>query len=190
MDPWPKTVMQPFEALPGNAPQSDFYGAYNKLLYHLFPADTNFLVSPGAYPPRHPSDPNPAVEFTIFYNDMPVLLLQVKAPDDLRWPSAREQADSESRRRLRDLAPLCALPKLYAISAFGTALRFYAAFEHGIIDPPASPTFTDKVPRNGWNSDILEEEGANLLKQTVAEIIARIYLNDGMHALRWSGDTY
>ncbi|KAF7365842.1 hypothetical protein MVEN_00458400 [Mycena venus] len=117
-DPWPKTVMHPFEIVPMRAHDTDFYGAYNKLLYHLFPADTNFLVLPGAYPRRNP--PDSSVEFMVFYNDMPVLLLQVKSPDSLRWPSAREQADIENRRRLRDLRPLCPLPKLYAVSAFGT----------------------------------------------------------------------
>jgi hypothetical protein len=173
--------MQPFETLPMMALDTDFYGAYNKLLYHLFPADTNFLVSPGAYPRRNPSDSS--VEFTIFYNEMPVLLLQVKSPESLQWPSARENADIENRRRLRDLRSLCPLPKLYAVSAFGTKLRFYAASENEGINPPLSPSdprsLADTIPLNRWNSDILEEEGANLLKQSVAEIIARIYLNDG-----------
>ncbi|KAJ7665612.1 hypothetical protein B0H17DRAFT_951446 [Mycena rosella] len=183
-DPWPKTIMQPFDMLPSRALPTDYFGPYNKLLYHLFPADTNFLVSPGVYPPR-PAAAEPAVEFTVFYNEMPVLLLQIKAPETLRWPSAREQADIENRQRLRDLIPLCALPKLYAVSAFGTKLRFYAAVAGEGIDPVASPSyagsFTDTVPLNRWNSDVLEEEGANLLKQSVAEIIARIYLNDGAY---------
>ncbi|KAJ7776984.1 hypothetical protein DFH07DRAFT_1056609 [Mycena maculata] len=177
--PWPQAIMYPFESLPDGAQDTEFYGPYNKLLYHLFPADTNFVVSPGVYPPRNT---DPAVEFTVFYNHMPVLLLQIKPPDHLRWASAREQADTENRRRLRDLVPLCPLPKLYALSAFGTKLRFYAAANEG-IDPPASPLdarnfVADTIPASRWNSDILEEEGANLLKQTVAEIIARIYLAD------------
>ncbi|KAJ6540493.1 hypothetical protein B0H19DRAFT_880746, partial [Mycena capillaripes] len=129
---WPKTIMHPFETVPLTAHDTDFYGPYNKLLYHLFPADTNFLVRPGPYPclssPHHSCSDSGfghGVEFTVFYNDLPVLLLQIKSPDTLRWPSAREQADAESRRRLRDLSPLCPLPKLYAVSAFGTKLRFY-----------------------------------------------------------------
>ncbi|KAJ7480888.1 hypothetical protein FB451DRAFT_1394943 [Mycena latifolia] len=183
MDPWPKTIMQPFDALPTRALPPDFYGPYNKLLYHLFPADTNFLVSPGFYPSRLAADDT--AEFTVFYNERPVLLLQIAPLEMLRWPSAREAADAASRRRLRDLAPLCPLPKLYAVSAFGTKLRFYASGAAGIDPPPAaspSPTyagsFADSVPLGRWNSDVLEEEGANLLKQAVAEIIARIYLND------------
>ncbi|KAJ7333981.1 hypothetical protein DFH08DRAFT_814052 [Mycena albidolilacea] len=115
---------------------------------------------------------------------MPVLLLQVNSPDTLRWQSAREQADSENRRRLRDLRPLCPLlPKLYAVSAFCTKLRFYAATKTEGVVPPVSPcdprtAFADTNPPNRWNSDVLEEEGANLPKQSVAEIIARIYLSD------------
>ncbi|KAJ7815191.1 hypothetical protein B0H14DRAFT_2375542 [Mycena olivaceomarginata] len=183
MDPWPNTIIQPFDTVPITALDVDYYGPYNKLLYHLFPADTNFVVSPGTYPRHSPC--SSAVEFTVFYNDMPVLLLQVNSPDTLRWPSAREQADAESRRRLRDLRPLCPLlPKLYAVSAFGTKLRFYAATKTEGVIPPVSPcdprtAFADTNPPNRWNSDVLEEEGANLLKQSVAEIIARIYLSDG-----------
>ncbi|KAJ7444985.1 hypothetical protein B0H11DRAFT_2203500 [Mycena galericulata] len=192
--PWPKTVMNPFEALPHEGVRdTDFYGPYNKLLYHLFPANTNFVVSPGAYPPHHDATcATAAVEFTLFYNHMPVLLLQIKAPDLLKWTSAREEADTESRRRLRDLAPLCPLSKLYAISAFGTKLRFYVASRNEglVIDPPAPPVHprtlvTESIPSSRWNSDILEEEGANLLKHAVAEIIARIYLADGADVLRW-----
>ncbi|KAF8197756.1 hypothetical protein K438DRAFT_1584923 [Mycena galopus ATCC 62051] len=192
-DPWPKNILHPFATVPPAPYDVDFYGPYNKLLYHLFPADTNFLVSPGRYPcpPRRScSSDAAAVEFTVLYNDMPVLLLQVKAPDTLRWPSAREDAVAENRRRLRDLRPLCPLPKLYAVSAFGTKLRFYAANKSvnndsagGGVDPPPSPSdgrgFGGAIPLNRWNSDVLEEEGANLLKQAVVEIIARIYLHDG-----------
>jgi hypothetical protein len=103
--------MHPFETVPMMAHDTDCYGPYNKLLYHLFPTDTNFLVSPGTYPRRNP--PDYSVEFTVFYNDMPVQFFQVKSLDSLRWPSAREQQDIENRRRLRDLRPLCPLLKLY-----------------------------------------------------------------------------
>ncbi|KAJ7078813.1 hypothetical protein C8R43DRAFT_1115675 [Mycena crocata] len=257
--PWPKTIMHPFAALPERALDADYFAPYNKLLYHLFPADTNFLVAPGPYPPRSiPASNNTAagagdagLEFTVFYNDLPVLLLHITSPELLRWPSARAAADAAARRRLRDLVDLCPLPKLYAVSAFGTKVRFYAAVAGEGIDPPVnvwapsyprtdsfssnspnspnspasatSPhrvststngsggsssargsggrggrgangnangngsggnTFSnngfgpDPAPLNRWNSDILDGEGANLLKQSVAEIIARIYLTD------------
>ncbi|KAJ7636206.1 hypothetical protein FB45DRAFT_788406 [Roridomyces roridus] len=227
--PWPKTIIHPFRGIPAETGRdTDFYGPYNKLLYHLFPADTNFIVFPGSYPPRHSSIANtPAgVEFTVLYNNSPVLLLQLSAPDLLRWPSARADVDTAARRRLRDLAPLCPLPKLYAVTAFGTKLRFYAATTgegdvvdidpplmdrprpapgHGGLPPtpisPRSPTVPSvristvsndsnasnfsvrssdavTIPLGRWNSDVLEDEGANLLKQAVAEIIARIYLAD------------
>jgi len=70
------------------------------------------------------------------------------------------------------------------VGAFGTKLRFYAAAknENRAIDLPASLSdprgFSDMILLNRWNSGVQEEEGANLLKQSVAEIIARIYLSD------------
>ncbi|KAJ7480825.1 hypothetical protein FB451DRAFT_1394886 [Mycena latifolia] len=68
-------------------------------------------------------------------------------------------------------------------AAFGTKLRFYASGAAGIDPLPAaspSPTYAgsvaDSVPQGRWNGDVLDEEGANLLKQAVAKIIAQILM--------------
>ncbi|CAK5271266.1 unnamed protein product [Mycena citricolor] len=215
--PWPLVVHEPFEALAAD-PDLPLCAPYNKLLYHLFPADTNVLVAPGPYPPL-PNTETDAIStpfvFTVFYKTHTVLLLHVHPAHGLRWASARMSADALCRRRLNDLAPDCRLPKLYALSTFGTKLRFYAATKvvtavptspTGIpsaaissrvartiscpavqIDPPLPPPVagSDVAPPSRWNCDVLEEAGANLLKQSVAEIIARIYLTDGEHQMRF-----
>ena len=50
--------------------------------------------------------------------------------------SAREEADLQVRRRLRDLNAICSLSKVHAISAMGTKLCFYTGEAGRAITPP------------------------------------------------------
>ena len=44
----PAQVLRSFQKVPENPLDSDFLGAYNKLLYVLFPSGTDFMVDPNA----------------------------------------------------------------------------------------------------------------------------------------------
>lgn len=49
MAPWPEKVTKRFSTIPPNARENDFYAPYNKLLYTLFPADSDYTVAPQSY---------------------------------------------------------------------------------------------------------------------------------------------
>ncbi|KAJ7480833.1 hypothetical protein FB451DRAFT_1171421 [Mycena latifolia] len=109
-------------------------------------------------------------------------------------PPARRRRVHRLLHRARRAPPAdraAELPKISAVSAFGTKLRFYASSIDPLPAASPSPTwagwFADSVPQGRWNSDVLEAEGANLVTQAVAEIVARIYLNDGVCLTPGSG---
>jgi hypothetical protein len=87
--------------------------------------------------------------------------------------SAREEADLQIRRRLRDLVGICPLSELHAISAIGTKC-FYTAEAGRAITPPRivadDQLATDTAPLERWDCDVLEAEGVARLKALVHEI--------------------
>ncbi|KAJ6486510.1 hypothetical protein C8R47DRAFT_1128647, partial [Mycena vitilis] len=123
---WPDSILRRFTAVPANPRENDLYGPWNKLLTYVFPPASDFTVAPQSYllsTSRETADF--AVEYEILYNNVPVLIVEIKPPGNLRLPSAREEVDNQIRRRLRDLSVDCLLPTLHAVSAFGTQLAFY-----------------------------------------------------------------
>jgi hypothetical protein len=100
----PKKVIRQFQTIPPNPIESDFHGAYNKLLYTLFPPDTDFTVVPQYLKPASLKSSDYIVTFEIFLEDKPVFILQLKKPADLDLISSRQAADVQIRERLRDLA--------------------------------------------------------------------------------------
>ena len=101
--PWPPRVLAGFVKLPEAPSEADFHGPYNKLLYTLFPADSEFTVVP-QYLPGSCESAGFIVMFEVWLADKPVLVLELKAPTRLRYPSTREDADLQIRTRIRDLA--------------------------------------------------------------------------------------
>lgn len=101
--PWPPKVQAGFTKLPTIPSEADFHGPYNKLLYTLFPADSDFTVVPH-YLPGSRESADFIVMFEVLLEDKPVLVLELKAPARLQYPSTREDADLQIRTRLRDLA--------------------------------------------------------------------------------------
>jgi hypothetical protein len=121
----------------------------------------------------------------VFWGDVPVFILEIKTGPKLDLLSAREEADLQTRRRLRDLVGICPLSKLHAVSAFGTKLCFYTT-DSSAITPPrivGDDQFTiDTAPRERWDCDVLEAEGAARPKAVVHEIQqACAQLDSGEH---------
>ncbi|OBZ66454.1 hypothetical protein A0H81_13591, partial [Grifola frondosa] len=145
---WPSKVVKQFQSVP-------------------FPVDTDFTVAPILTILRY-GDSAESVGYEVSFDGRP-------APGKISYASAREEADILVRKRLRDLRPACLLPTLHAASVFGTRLCAYHA-EGGRIFPPHIKTdtnlITDTAPADRWDCDILEERGANRLKQIFAAIKA------------------
>ncbi|KAJ7367489.1 hypothetical protein DFH08DRAFT_979815 [Mycena albidolilacea] len=151
MADWPDSILRRFRAVPPNPRENDFYGPWNKLLSYVFPPASDFTVAPQSYllsTSRETADI--VVEYEIFYNNVPVLIVKIKPPGNLRLPSAREEAGTQIRRRIRELSEDCLLPTLHAVSAFGTQLAFYSkAKDYQIVPggiPPDPVLLTDTAP--------------------------------------------
>ncbi len=43
--PWPEKVLCSFQKVPNNPSEADFHSPYNKLLYSLFPVDTDYMIT-------------------------------------------------------------------------------------------------------------------------------------------------
>lgn len=182
--PWPAKISRAFaiEGDSNGAIDNRYYGAYNKLLYTLFPPDSDFTVSPNYLP----SDINNMTDFIalfeVMFRDHRVLVLQVNPPQCLSMMSAREAADKQMRHRLSDslelnlrLAAMKVLPVLHGISAMGTKLCFYkletASWRITPRPITSNPEYTiDPAPRDRWDCDILEAEGEQRLRSLVARI--------------------
>lgn len=172
MDPvWPLSIRNRFASIPANPRENDYYAPYNKLLNFLFPVDSPFAVGPQKHPIAESGDFT--FEYQVFWGDAPVFILEIKTGTKLGLLSAREESDLRFRRRLRDLVGICPLSKLRGVSAIGTKLCFYTADDRTITPPRivADDQFTiDTAPRERWDCDVLEAEGAARLKAVVHEI--------------------
>lgn len=177
--PWPAQAIRQFQAVPPNPREnSDFSGAYNKLLHALFPPESDFTVVPW-YPEiltlRSPDD---VVSFGIFLGSSPVFLLDVKTPAELTCALWRDWADQQIRELLGDFAAQCPIPTLHAVSAMGTRLCFYrldttnVAAEivpRGILHDPHEMN-ADSPPEERWDCDVLDANGEERLRAVVEEI--------------------
>ena len=108
--PWPSQITSAFATVEGGndivAHRNQYHGPYNKLLYTLFPADSDFIVSPNYVDilGNTSGDANFFMSFEITFHQHPVLILEVKPPQQLLFTSKREAADRQIRQRLVDLA--------------------------------------------------------------------------------------
>ncbi|KAJ7629399.1 hypothetical protein DFH06DRAFT_1141027 [Mycena polygramma] len=175
MDAWPDSVVRRFAAVPPNPRENDLYGPWNKLLSHIFPPSSEFTVAPQSYLiPTSNGATSLALKYEVLHNDIPVLVVEIKPPGSLRLPSARKEADNLIRSRLRDLSVDCPLPKLHAVSAFGTKVAFYQqAKGYQMMPPGISPDanfVTDTAPLRWWDCDVLEDEGRRRFRALVTEI--------------------
>ena len=168
-------ILTRFATIPGNPRQNDYSAPYNKLLNVLFPPDGPFTVGQQTHPIAESRESiDFLVEYQVFWGDVLVFILEIKAGPKLGLVSAREEADLQLRRRVRDLIGIFPLSKLHAISAIGTKLCFYTAEAGRAITPPRivadDQGATDTAPLGRWRCDVQEVEGAGRLKAVVHEI--------------------
>ncbi|KAG8937974.1 hypothetical protein FRC00_007021 [Tulasnella sp. 408] len=173
---WPQKVLRQFELVPPNADEKAYHGPWNKLLYTLFPADSDFTVVPNFQELGSPLGSDFLITIDVYLGTKPVLVVELKKPSNLHYVSKREDADIQLRRRMRDLVRDCPIPTLYGVSAFGTCLCFYSlsTIPGSPIQPPPIPRdpeyVNDVAPEERWNEDVLEAGGETRLRQIVQEI--------------------
>jgi len=192
--PWPDKTVRSFQKVPVNPSAADFRGPFNKLLYTLFPADTDYTIT-WHHTPNSREATNFVLLHEVLLEDKPVFVLELKPPQDLRYPSTRGDADRQIRRRLHDLQSWsllnfffflgialtafnniaeCPLPVLHGVSAIGTRLCFYKKFLDWPIEPPFIPAHpdlqTNGAPQERWDCDILDDEGERRFLSMVEEI--------------------
>ena len=173
---WPAKVLRQFNLVPQNPQESDFHGAYNKLLNFYFPPDSDFSVFPQYHRLGSKESIDYVVLFEIFLANRPVFVLELKAPSSIEFISTRAEADEQIRTRLGDLAGHCPLPTLHGVSAIGTKLCFYTIDKATMEMTPQQiarhPTrVNDIAPAHRWDCDILAPGGETRLKAVFQEII-------------------
>ena len=176
---WPQKVIDRFNAVPPNPRENDFYAPYNKLLNVVFPVDSDFTVAPQSYPiPISRDSIDFVIEYMVLLDNMPVFILEVKEPSRIELLSARQEADMQIRRRLRDLRFRCRLDTFYGVSAFGQQLCIYYINTDNVVEPHIIPQdielLIDTAPRDRWSIDVLTTNGydkmlaiVNYIKQNV-----------------------
>jgi len=107
---------------------------------------------------------------------------------DDKWAGSacrRIRADELMRQRLCEMRGDCPTPRLWGLSLLGTSLRVYNIyFDVATQNTMITPTFKARPSRShalnhdfledGWNVDILSQEGFETMKEIVAGIFAGV----------------
>ena len=164
-----------FDLIPQNPQESDFHGAYNKLLNFYFPLDSDFSV----FPQYHKLGSKESIDyvflFEIFLENRAIFVLGLKAPSTIEFILTRAEADEQIRTRLGDLAGRCPIPTLHGVSTIGTKFCFYTIDKATMEMTPKQiahhPTrVNDIAPAHRWDCDILAPGGETRLKAVFQEI--------------------
>ncbi|KAH9979389.1 hypothetical protein BGW80DRAFT_1557073 [Lactifluus volemus] len=181
-DSWPHWLVNSFALASQpqhSADETVYYGAYTRLLYHLFGLEGPFEISPQYHiRPTAPDGYYVVKPFTVEVNKHPVLFIEVKPPASFALDSNRKRAEDQMRDHFRNLHENLVTPRLFGITAFGTRLAFYeyeAATK--ILPPPAivqvrdSVTLDDAAPAERWDYDLLEPNGIARMRQVVQDVM-------------------
>lgn len=82
--------------------ESEYHGAYDKLLNTLFPPRTDFSVRTN-YMPGSRKSADFVLTCQLSYKDKPVLALEIKRPRDFPNDTKRRLANVQIRERLKNL---------------------------------------------------------------------------------------
>jgi hypothetical protein len=113
--PWPEQVLRCFQQILVNPTEDELWGPYNKLLNVLFPPDSEYTVIPQFLSTPRESSTDFVVIYEVWFNEIPVFLLEIKAPIQLRYNSTRTEADTQIRTRIGDLG--CSSSKHLCLNA-------------------------------------------------------------------------
>ena len=152
--------------------KSLLYGPFTRLLYSLFSIDSPYEVMP--------QFKNEALQgfarIVVEVNRHPVFFVDIRPPDSLPYDSKRKEADEQMRLQFMDLRHNLAIPILHGISAFGTRLSFYEYDSATCVLQPEPEQaqhpsiLVDVAPITRWDYDVLQQEGANRLRDVVNKV--------------------
>ncbi|KAF8817633.1 hypothetical protein BYT27DRAFT_7074162, partial [Phlegmacium glaucopus] len=159
--------------------ESLFYGPFTRLLYTLFSVEGPYEIVPqfksvALHGPRE--NIYIGAVLVVEVSRHPVFFMQIKPPASFPYDSKREEADEQMRRKFRDLRQILAIPILYGISAFGTRLSFYEYNSATQVLQPEQVLrsypciLADMAPITRWDCDVLQQEGANRLRDVVNKV--------------------
>src|ERR1700748_2918527 len=127
--PWPEQILEQFDQVPARTiDESEYYGPYNSLLSFLFPVDEGFQVAPKCKGPVYPGSNDFRTIYVVNVNKRPVFFIEIKPRGHLQNMGARGAADEQMRDGFYNLVGNLVIPKLFGISAMGTA---YSIYEYG-----------------------------------------------------------
>lgn len=157
------------------AEDNGLHAAYNKLLHHLFPPESDFEINPQWATPK--ADTDLVMVFFVTLRSSVVLILEIRPPGDRCYSSKRVTAEKQLRDWFLDTHSQIQIPVLHAISAFGTKIAFFQYHKDTrrviptcvlVEDPDA---LSDAAPLHWWDNELLQQAGANKFREVVAEVM-------------------
>jgi hypothetical protein len=155
--------------------ESKFYAFYNHILNYWFPDTDGYDVNPQWTIPATPK----LVDFTVTVQhcELPLLLVEIKAPSKFHLESGRREAITQIIDRLDDIGPTNQhVQRLYAISAIGKRWRA-CSIAKGKKSKGGQPvrgvanTASLRSPDpDCWNPDITSDESFTALQGIVERI--------------------
>jgi len=174
---WPEVIMRSFFTAGTSVATSEklFFGSWNRLLNTMFPPDTSFEVVP-QFPAVTACEAADFILLLLIYvNSTPVFVVEVKPPGNFPSFLKRQEADLQLRRHFLDISSDMKIPILHGVSAFGTKIAFYTYdSESRRLEPRSIASdpivLVDTAPKEWWEYDILEQEGANKFREVVEAV--------------------
>jgi len=116
--------------------------------------------------------------FVVEAESLPIFLLQINPPSDLKLGSKRREADIRMRQLIKEHSDKISnrkIPVLYGVSAFGTKMAFYKIDRRtGFLEPLRGGFPQEESifvpPQHWWDSDVLEVPGGHQFKNVVDEV--------------------
>ena len=180
MNHWPPSIALSFSRSlnAGSIRPESFHGSWNRLLNYIFPPGSKFEVTPKfpAVSTRETFDTS--ILLLVYMDNSPVLILKINPSTDTPPPSLRRVVDTQLRDCLYDIVGESKVARLYGICAFGTKFALYSYdSDRKCLDPPinisdTNPYSVDSIPpQDWWCYDIVEEEGAQKLRDVVDDVV-------------------
>jgi len=161
---------------------TQYYGPYTKLLNYCFGEGFEFFVAPqNPQCDRWKDDTAGPVVFLVVFDakHRPVLFADIQDDAGVKTGYTRFEADALMRQRIDEMIGECPVPRLWGLSLFGTSLRIYYC---DVTTRAIMPTF-EEAPnpgilhnflKCGWDMDILSQEGFEMMKEIVMNIIGGV----------------